>query len=357
MVNTIISGSMLFDHMNEMTSEIVPLQFQIEEKHEIIDITSNPWIQKLMNHSTGYKNGFIRVNPAGYVFNTETQKYLQRLRKFEVRNDDIWICTFPKCGTTWTQEMVWCLMNNLDFETSKTVDLDDRMIFIEHSSILDDTSKGRILDTIEQAADMPSPRIIKTHLPFDLLPDQIRTRKKTPMIIHVFRNSRDVCVSQYHHWKIFKGFNGNFDLWSQIFLKGYGGYYSPYWKHVKSYYTSQYRNTMFLIYEDMKRDIKKSISALCTFLGCKQYSEEEKALLEQHLSFQNFQQTPALNKQRAVKLFDEIGWSNQDEGNAFVRKGIVGDWMNYFSDDMSRQFQRKDAELSHSIGLVIESKI
>ena len=340
----------------DMTSEI-PVEFQIEEEHEILDITTNKWIQQLMNHCTGYKNGFIRVNPSGYVFNAETRKYLQRLRKFEVRNDDIWICTFPKCGTTWTQEMVWCLMNNLDFETSKTVELDVRTVFIEHVSILDDTSSWYSADTIQKVADMPSPRIIKTHLPFDLLPDQIRTREKTPKLIHVFRNSRDVCVSHYHHWKILKGFNGSFDLWSELFLEGYGGYYSPYWKHVKSYYTSQYRNLLYLQYEDMKKDMKKTIEATCSFLGTENYTEDDKALLEQHLSFKNFQQTPTLNKQREVKLLDKMGWSNQDDGGAFVRKGIVGDWMNYFSNDKSEKFQQKDAELSNSTGLVIKSQI
>ena len=33
-------------------------------------------------------------------------------------------------GTTWTQEMVWMIINNLDFEGGK-VNLDDRCPFIE----------------------------------------------------------------------------------------------------------------------------------------------------------------------------------------------------------------------------------
>ena len=330
-------------------------RFDIEEKHDIEDITSNNLIQELMHNLPGYKKGFIRVKPSGFVFNTETLSYIDRIRKFEVRDDDIWICTFPKCGTTWTQEMVWCLMNNLDFQTASKVDLDDRMVFFEHSAILDELLDFST-DTIQQAADMQSPRIIKTHLPFQMLPDQIRTREKAPKIIHVFRNSRDVCVSHYHHWQLVKGYNGSFDLWARLFLGGLGGYYCPFWKHVESYYCSQYDKILFLKYEDMKKDLQGAIVNASNFLGCGKYSEDEISQLENHLSFTNFQKTPSLNKQRLIHHSEKVGCSNQDEGAAFVRKGIVGDWKNYFSRDMSSNFRERDKELSSVTGLVIEEE-
>lgn len=33
--------------------------------------------------------------------------YANRVKNMEVFEDDVWVCSFPKCGTTWTQELIW----------------------------------------------------------------------------------------------------------------------------------------------------------------------------------------------------------------------------------------------------------
>lgn len=30
----------------------------------------------------------------------------ERIKEMEIFEDDVWVVTFPKCGTTWSQEMV-----------------------------------------------------------------------------------------------------------------------------------------------------------------------------------------------------------------------------------------------------------
>lgn len=58
-------------------------------------------------------------------------QYLTKIKEMEIYEDDLWIVTFPKCGTTWTQEMLWMLNNGLDYEGSRNKALDDRFPFIE----------------------------------------------------------------------------------------------------------------------------------------------------------------------------------------------------------------------------------
>lgn len=50
---------------------------------------------------------------------------------FELRSDDVFVVTFIKSGTTWMQECVWLLLNNLDFEKSKESLISERSPFLE----------------------------------------------------------------------------------------------------------------------------------------------------------------------------------------------------------------------------------
>lgn len=59
------------------------------------------------------------------------KQFAERIRDFKVLADDIWIVTYPKCGTTWAQEMIWLLANGLDYKTAKSVDVNQRSPYFE----------------------------------------------------------------------------------------------------------------------------------------------------------------------------------------------------------------------------------
>ena len=50
----------------------------------------------------------------------------------QFREDDVVVMTFPKCGTTWTQEVVWTMRHNpnLDHPMAK-LDVNIRSPFLE----------------------------------------------------------------------------------------------------------------------------------------------------------------------------------------------------------------------------------
>lgn len=41
-------------------------------------------------------------------------------------------------------------------------------------------------------------------------------------VVYVARNSRDTCVSYYHHCKLLEGYKGDFEVFCKLFLNGAG---------------------------------------------------------------------------------------------------------------------------------------
>lgn len=42
-----------------------------------------------------------------------------KVRHFKTRPDDVFLCGNSKSGTTWAQEMIWLINNDLDYEAAK----------------------------------------------------------------------------------------------------------------------------------------------------------------------------------------------------------------------------------------------
>lgn len=45
---------------------------------------------------TSFRNGYVKAN--GVVFPVYFKKFGQRIQDMDVRDDDIWVCSYPKSG-------------------------------------------------------------------------------------------------------------------------------------------------------------------------------------------------------------------------------------------------------------------
>ncbi|XP_073836856.1 sulfotransferase 1 family member D1-like [Musca autumnalis] len=252
---------------------------------------------------------------------------LEEVYNYEVREDDVFIVTYIKCGTTWMQETAWLLLNNLDFEKSKELSQTARSPFIDFHGII-----PNVPNLIEYSKTLPSPRLLKTHMPANLLPKQIWQNKTK--IIYVARNCKDVVVSAYHFAKNLQLWRGdNIEDFVNDFLND-NILYCNYWTHIVDFWKMRNEeNIFFVTYEEMKRDLGGVIRRLCAFLQRPQLSEEELLHTVDYLSFNKMKENDKTNITTALK--EHIKTAKEDF--QFMRRGIVGS----FKDELTPELQEK----------------
>lgn len=107
----------------------------------------------------------------------------------------------------------------------------------------------------------------------------------------------------------------------------------------------------------MKRDLPSVVRKTAKFLG-KSLSDEQVFKLCDHLSFENMKSNRAVNLEAILEKSFGKSYLEQTKLR-FIRKGQIGDWKNYMSDDLSRRFddwaekQLKGSELSFEWNLII----
>lgn len=191
---------------------------------------------------------------------------------------------------------------------------------------------------------MASPRFVKTHLPWQLLPTQIEQKK--PKMIYIARNPKDLCVSFYYYCQLMHGLTGSFEDFCDIFLDNKAPM-GNYWSHLFEFWNRRNEpNMLFLTYEEMKQDLPSVIRKMGDFLDVKHILTEENVnRICDHVKFEKMQQNPAVNLEPVLKMKRaERGVVEEEKepenGVKFIRKGQIGDWRNYMSPELSDRFDK-----------------
>ncbi|XP_017465812.1 PREDICTED: sulfotransferase 1 family member D1-like isoform X2 [Rhagoletis zephyria] len=257
------------------------------------------------------------------------EKHFQQIYNFEVKDDDVFIATFPKCGTTWIQEATWLLLNNLDYEEDSRTHLTNRSVYIE-MSLLYETFHT---DSIYSAKQLKSPRCIKSHLPVHCLPRQIWQKKVK--LVYCARNPKDVVLSYSHFLRGKGAYTGSMNDFIDDFLNSETAY-TPYWSHVFPMWQMRSEpNVFFTTYEEMKRDLRGVLTRLNKFLEKPDLTEVQMEKLLSHLSFESMRANQQVNPTNIIK---NTGYrSNIDNNFQFMRRGIVGS----YKDELSEVYQQR----------------
>ncbi|CAH0554474.1 unnamed protein product [Brassicogethes aeneus] len=310
---------------------------------------------KKIDKAFGRDNSFLEFNPGKCLLPPSHTLFAERILSFDVREDDIWLISFPRTGSTWCQEMIWLLGNDLDFKSAQTLPQQIRAPLLELSSLMfqhkDVLQKlFPFNDTVEFVDKMKSPRFIKSHLPLDLLPTQLD--KVKPKIICTMRNPKDMIISFYHYCRIFHDLSIPLEDFCDLFLDDSTPMGSV-WSHYLGFWNKRHdENILVLKYEDMKKDSAGTIRQIAEHLG-KNVTEKEIGDIKEFLSFSNMRENKACNLEVFIDTWKGKNYYKRS-GDHFIRKGIVGDWKNVMSEEMAEKFDKWIEENTRGTGLNFE---
>jgi len=199
-----------------------------------------------------------------------------------------------------------------------------------------------------QQAQKATPHLMKTHLRIETFRSQIEAGKVK--IIVVIRNPKDTLVSLYHFYRMNRNlgkFTGTWDDFFELY-KANHMFYGNYFKWYSSWL--QYKdkpNVILVKYEDMHRRMPDVIKNVCHFLG-KSLPDDVIDDVIQHLTFDNMTHNDMVNYENIPQLDMKI--------SPFLRRGIIGDWKNYFTEEQSSLVDKSYKEIieSFNVKLIFE---
>ncbi|KAK3803412.1 hypothetical protein RRG08_021383 [Elysia crispata] len=271
--------------------------------------------------------------PSGLLFNRvrvmkcpvkdDPMTHLKKIYDLPMRDDDIIITAYPKCGTHWVAEILHMLTSGATEFSGRT----------KEYTMLEFCNDLRFLATLS------SPRLLNSHLYMAQLPRGIVVKKVK--IIHVIRNPKDTAVSMYHHLKHQASEQFTFDN----FLKGYpcGDYFVfshqfDYLRQMAEFEKSHPDHPiMHIHYEDLKQDPANIIKELSQFIGTPA-SDDFCQRVAAACGFSN------MRKEDPTREIPESLRNLMKKRMEVYRKGVVGDWKNHFTVAQSEAFDEFLAE-------------
>ena len=247
---------------------------------------------------------------------------LRKCENFSFRADDVIVATYPRSGTTLTQEIIWQIVNHeMVNKDEKYENIMIRVPFLEFDMKLliewGEAPPGTP-NPVDFLPNQPSKRLMKTHLPYFFVRDQIE--KVKAKVVVVMRNPKDNVVSSYNFFKGLKELKESVsfaDYW-QAYMRGkvingdYCEFNREYWK------LRDQENVLIVRYEDIVHLPFQEIRKIALFLGYS-LSAEKISTIVHNTTFS------VMSKNEATNV------SLSDGKTKFMRQGKAGVWKDWLT--------------------------
>ncbi|XP_046378754.2 sulfotransferase 1B1-like isoform X1 [Haliotis rufescens] len=251
----------------------------------------------------------------GVYYNTfYNVAHLQQIKGFKLRADDVYFAGYLRTGTHWTYEMMSMLLKGK----------------AETAPIWKGANQLEIVGVAVLDA-LPSPRIINSHVSLFHSPDDLIEKKCR--IVYSLRDPRDVAVSMYNlsrSGSVVTNYTGDFKDYFYLFLEGKADV-NGYFDHMKKAenFLQQHPDipVLTVVYEEMLENKLMAVERLAGFLGVQKNVGLFEAVAEKC--------------QFSKMVVDKSAYTIKFSGeNSIFRKGVSGDWKNWFTDEMLEDYIR-----------------
>lgn len=262
-------------------------------------------------------------------------EFVDEFEEMELREDDIFIVTYPKGGTHWMLEIVNLILAN---GYGGKINAEIRRGVVENSDVKIPLAhiKVEVGPSLRQVRDAPSPRVLATHSPCLTLPRQLK--EKCCKVIYVYRHPKDTVVSFYNFKRKLAELESGEpvphspQLFSTFFDAVVSGNYEygSWFDHLTHFY--QYKdndNYFFVSYETMKEDLKNVVKDLGKFLG-RPLDDDAVRRVVTGASLKGMRDS--YNKQRCedIKKTTEMV-----DMNVYINKGEIEQWTNILTKEQN----------------------
>ncbi|KAI8945905.1 P-loop containing nucleoside triphosphate hydrolase protein [Xylaria longipes] len=271
------------------------------------------------------------------------------------RADDIIISTYPKSGTTWTQQITSQLIHAGD----ETVAHNALSPWVDLRVIPRDA-------LYQQLEAQTNRRFMKTHLPIDAM-------VWNPEAKYIFcaRDGRDAIWSLHNHlsaatdafYRLFNDTPGRVgpplarpsdnprDMFVQLLDGDMGPEVGwPFWSHIRGWWEARDQPNLLLVhYNDLKADLDGEMRRIAKFLEIPEMPAEKWNAAVEHCTFDWMKAHAELSAPELAA----VAW--KEGAQSFIHKGTNGRWKDILSEDDNMQYlERAKQELGEECAQWLE---
>src|SRR5687768_6311878 len=238
-------------------------------------------------------------------------RYHIYMTTFGSREDDIWIVTYPKSGTTVMQMILYQLTTNghMGFRH-----INDVCPWVRNAAI-----RGL------HPPDLPNPRVLKSHDKYHFFDKWTKGR-----FVYVIRDGMDVAVSHFHQ---LKNYNDPTLQFAEVFEKSFSKIKGNSWYAFNRDWllNSKGRQVLYIKYEDINEYKRNVIRRLVDFLGLSVTDEIiERAIQRSSFEFMKEHEDKfGIEKVEDRRVYDQ-----------FIRKGVSGQGVDYLDQEQKSIYKK-----------------